>query len=657
MPLHNTIDRTVSLRLALLGEFAATDGAGKKIAILAKKSRALLAILALSSSGSATRDRLAGILWGDRADEQARSSLRQALAVLRKELGNISPLPLSVDSERIAIDRTLVWADVIEFQQLALSDETADLKSASQLYRGELLADTVIRDLAFEDWLASGRQQLADLAIGVLERLFFKETGAARVDIAKRLVALDPLREASHRALMDAYAAYGQRDQAIRQYEACRQILRRELQIEPSKETKGLHKDIDEGRYKPSAPEQATEVVAQPLLAAPNKPSLAVLPFENRSDDPKQGYFADGITEDIITELSRRRSLFVIAQNSSFQYRNKPFDVRQIGQELCVRYVVEGSVRKMGNRLRITAQLIEALTGNHLWSERYDRSIEDLFELQDEVTRTIVATLIGRVEDAEIKESVRKHPENLAAYDSLLRGIEHLRAYGQDENRRARELFQHAISLDPRFALAHAYFSLALLIEHGFDRTPDAIKAWAVESAREGVRLDPLESRCHQFLGQAYLLRGEYDLALAHFERTTALNPNDANAAAHIGCALAIVGRAEEGIGMIRHAMRLNPFHPDWYWDNLATAQYTARRYEEALDSNRQSGGRASFRCIARMAACYAQLGQLDEARERAAEVLRMKPNFHLLSQTLHHKNPADAEHWLEGMRKAGLPE
>ena len=240
--------------------------------------------------------------------------------------------------------------------------------------------------------------------------------------------------------------------------------------------------------------------VAAPKLTT-DKPSIAVLRFTNMSDDPEQQYFSDGVTEDIITELSRLQSLFVIARNSSFQYRDKAVDVRRIGKELGVHYVVEGSVRKMGNRLRITAQIIEAPTGNHLWSERYDRSIDDLFELQDEVTRTIVATLIGRVEDAEIKGSERKHPENLAAYDSLLRGIEHLRAYGEDENQRARELFEHAILLDPRFALAHAYFSLALLIEHGFDHAPDAIKDRALDSARTAVRLDPRESRCHQFLG------------------------------------------------------------------------------------------------------------------------------------------------------------
>jgi TolB-like protein len=389
----------------------------------------------------------------------------------------------------------------------------------------------------------------------------------------------------------------------------------------------------------------------------PTEPSIAVLPFTNISGDPEQQYFSDGVTEDIITELSRRQSLFVIARNSSFQYRDKAMDVRRIGQELGVAYVVEGSVRKAGNRIRVTAQLVEAATGNHIWSERYDRSIDELFVVQDEVTLTIVATLIGQVEDAEIKGSIRKHPQSLAAYDSLLRGIEHLRAYGDDENRRARELFENAISLDPRFALAHAYFALALLLEHGFDSATDEIKERALNSARTAVRLDTREGRCHQFLGQVYLLRGEYDLALSHFERTFALNPNDANATAHRGYALAIVGCAEEGIELIRRAMYLNPLHPGWYWDNLAIAQYTARQYEEALSSYRQGAGQTAYWGIARIAACDAQLGRLSEARQCAAEVLRLKPDFHFLSLTLHHKNSADAEHWLEGFRKAGLPE
>jgi adenylate cyclase len=388
------------------------------------------------------------------------------------------------------------------------------------------------------------------------------------------------------------------------------------------------------------------EASAAEGLPLPMKPSIAVLPFSNMSDDPKQQYFSDGVTEDIITELSRFRSLFVVARNSSFQYRDKAVDVR---------YVVEGSVRKMINRVRITSQLIDAQTANHLWGERYDRNIEELFEVQDEVIRTIVATLVGRLEDAEIKGAVRKRTESLAAYDTLLRGIEYLRGYTAEDNKRGRELFEKAVSLDPEFAVAHAYLAISLLIEHRYDAAPEHIKSRALQAALTAVQLDPSDSRCHQFLAQAYRYRGEYDRALTHSERSIALNPNDANAITQMGYALAIIGRAEKGVGLIRQAMRLNPFHPAWYWNDLAIALYAARRYEEALNANRK--GQMTYWPMARAAACLAQLGRLDEARQQAIEVLRLKPDFHLSAEKLAYKNPSDAEHVIEGMRKAGLPE
>ena len=279
----------------------------------------------------------------------------------------------------------------------------------------------------------------------------------------------------------------------------------------------------------------AAPAAVEPSLSLPDKPSIAVLPFTNMSGDPEQQYFSDGITEDIITELSRSRSLFVIARNSSFQYRDKAVDVRRVARDLGVRYVVEGSVRKMGSRIRITAQLIDAVPGNHLWSERFDRGIEELFDVQDELTQTIVATVAGRLEDAEIRMASNKRTDSLPAYDCLLRGIQHLRGYGPDDNRRARELFEQAVALDPRYALAHAYLALSLLVENSYGGASDAIKQRALDVATTAVRLDPRESRCHTFLGQVYRFRDEYDLAISHLERGVVLNPNDAIGIVHLG--------------------------------------------------------------------------------------------------------------------------
>ena len=392
-------------------------------------------------------------------------------------------------------------------------------------------------------------------------------------------------------------------------------------------------------------------------LPLPTKPSVAVLAFDNLSGDPEQQYFSDGITEDIITELSRFHSLFVIARNSSFAYRGAAIDVRRVGRELGVHFVVEGSFRKMGNRLRIAVQLIEADTGNHLWAERYDRDIGELFKVQDEVARTIVATLAGQLEEAELSGVARNRTKSLPAYDCLLRGIKHLRGYSIDDNRLARELFERAIDLDPRFALAHAYLALALLVEHGYDDASELIRDRALGIAQMALGLDPGEGRCHQFLAQACLYKHEFDQATFHSERSVVLNPNDANGLAQRGLVLTYVGRAEEGIELIREAMRLNPLHPEWYWAALAVPLYATRRYEDALDADRRIAGRKTHWHIARLAACNAQLGRLDEARTNAAEVLRQDPGFRLSTVSLRYKNPADAEHVLEGMRKAGLPE
>lgn len=396
---------------------------------------------------------------------------------------------------------------------------------------------------------------------------------------------------------------------------------------------------------------------AKPASTHANEgPSIAVLPFTNMSGDPQQTYFADGITEDIITELSRTRGLTVIARNSTFTYRDKAVDVRRVAQELNVRYVVEGSVRKMANRVRITAQLIDAASGSHLWSERFDRSLDDLFDIQDEVTQTIVATTTGRVEEAEIKNASRKQTNNLSAYDCLLRGVELLRSFGPDVNRRARELFEQAIALDQKYALAHAYLALALIIENRYSRAPDDIKQRALDTAMAAVRLDPRESRCHIFLGQVHRFRDEYDLAISHLEQGIALNPNDATGMLHLSAILAASGRAHEGIEALQRAIKIDPYLR-FYWGTLATCLYALKRYDEALAAHRKAGRDKSPWQLAKEAACLARLGRINEAQLLAAEVVRRNPSFSVHEEMPHYKFTDDAENLRQGLLMAGLPE
>jgi adenylate cyclase len=300
--------------------------------------------------------------------------------------------------------------------------------------------------------------------------------------------------------------------------------------------------------------------------------------------------------------------------------------------------------------------LIDAVSGNHLWSERFDRNIDDLFAIQDELTQTIVTTMTGRLEDAEIWNASRKRTDSLSAYDCLLRGVEQLRAYGPDVNRRARELFEQAISLDPRYALAHAYLALSLVIENGYGNAPDAIKQRALATALTAVRLDPRESRCHIFLGQVHRFRNEYDLAISHLERGLALNPNDATGMIHLASVLNVCGRAEESVEILQRAIKLDPYL-HFYWGTLATCLYALRRYEEALAAHRKLGRDKSPWQLAKEAACLAQLGRLEEAHALAAEVLRRKPSFSVRAEMPHYKHPADAENLRQGLLTAGLPE
>lgn len=668
-----------SLELLLFGGFQ-VRAAGRQVHVPGRKERALLAFLAMPAGRPHSRDRLCALLWGERSDRQAHDSLKQALHRLRASFDPALPLPIRADRAALALDPAAVAIDVQEFEHLIDEGTPQALERAAAIYRGDLLDGLDVREAVFEEWLLIERQRLRNLERDALTTLLDVYMGSDERrqagTTARRLLVLDPIEETAHRALMRIFAAQGQTAQALNQYVLCCNALRGELGIGPEAETERLHESIKQRRASSwrvsvapvpakrgppfDAPEKSSRDAAGPTPSAisplASGPSIAVLPFANMTGDPRQDHFADGLTEDIITELARFRRLFVVARNPSFQGLGKEIHVKQVGRELGVHYVVQGRIRSVDRRLRITAQLIDAATGNYLWAERYDRNVDGLLEAQDEVAHRIVATLAGRVEEAEIGGTAHKRTEGLPAYECLLRGIEHLRAYGPDENRLAREHFERAVSLDARLALAHAYLALALLCEHGLGDAPPSVKDRALAAAMTGLRLDPNEARCHQFLAQAQLFRREYDSALSHLERSLALNPNDANGIAQMGGALAFVGHPEQGIELIRRAMRLDPFHPDWWWGELALAYCAARRYPDSLEASQRISGAKSCWVLAREAACYAQLGRRDEAHARVTDVLRLKPEFRISAVKPFYRNARDAEHVFEGMRNAGLP-
>jgi adenylate cyclase len=384
------------------------------------------------------------------------------------------------------------------------------------------------------------------------------------------------------------------------------------------------------------------------------RPSIAVLPFDNMSGDTEQQYFSDGITDDIITELSRFRTLFVIARNSSFQYRDKAVDIRRLARELGVQYVVEGSVRKAGRSLRITAQLIDAETANHLWAEHYDRPLEDVFAVQDEVVQCIVARLEGQLAATAAERARRKPTTHLAAYDYVLRARAHLNKHDAAS---AEPLLLRAIELDPGYAQAYGWLAWMSVVKFFFD-SRDAILDQGVEYGRKAVMLDETDSHCHTGLANCLVFKRQFDQAGKHLDRAVALNPNDVLIHAHYCHWLSRVGRADEALMGLDRILSRDPFPPGWFWEVRMIAEMQAKKYEDTIRSIREMSKWHPWQ-YAYLAGCYARLGNRKEAESYAAETLRVLPTFTISWLLLQEpfKNPEDSAHLVESLRMAGLPE
>ncbi len=391
----------------------------------------------------------------------------------------------------------------------------------------------------------------------------------------------------------------------------------------------------------------------------PARIAICVLPFTNMSGDPQQDYFSDGITEDIITELSRWRLLAVRSRSASFRYRGVAVDMKQVARDLNVRFIVEGSVRRMGARIRINAQLIDSESGSHIWGEKFDRDLAELFTVQDEVVQTIVSTLVGRVHASDFERVRRKPPASLAAYECVLKG----NALPWDDPGGATEaarLFEKAIELDPCYGIPHALLASIWQGKSQDDLSgSDALLLKAFSLAKRAVELDQNDSTCFAVLGWVELMRRSHDLALQHVRRAVAMNPNNQWNAADMGGILLYAGHAEEALTWFKRASEIDPyFNEPWYWRSVGEAHMVSQRYQAALAALDRAPGR-SYRVAALMAGCYARLANMDQAKVCATECLAMKPDFStrffLAKQPF--KNPADAANVAESLRMAGLPE
>jgi adenylate cyclase len=407
--------------------------------------------------------------------------------------------------------------------------------------------------------------------------------------------------------------------------------------------------------------ERVPALTASPTVPE-DKPSIVVLPLENMSDDPGQAYFSDGIAEDIITDLSKISGLFVIARNTAFTYRGRALNLKEVCGELGVRFALEGSVRRAGNRVRITAQLIDGISGGHVWAERYDRDLHDIFEVQDEVTREIVAALKVHLTPDERRLAQSRGTNSIEAYDRFLRGRQLFWQTSRETIERAQALFEEAIRLDPAFSLAHAYLAFTHALQSINRWSPDLERSFelAQGSVDRALALDPKEAEAHYVQGIIHLWRHrKVDEAIADGEQAIALDPNFARGYGSLGAALHYAGRSEEALQRLETMARLDPHTPGPYQHFWAQAHFALGHFDDAVALLKVRLARQPHSDVSRvlLAACYGHLGQAEAARSEWAEALLINPDYSLEERRriLPYKNPADFERVVEGLRKAGI--
>ncbi len=410
-------------------------------------------------------------------------------------------------------------------------------------------------------------------------------------------------------------------------------------------------------------PTPPVEVASKEKMAfpLPDKPSIAVLPFTNMSGDSKEDYFSDGITEEIITALSKVPHLFVIARNSTFTYKGKPVKVKQVSEELGVRYVLEGSVRRSGSQLRITAQLIDAITGHHLWADRYDRDQREVFALQDEITKKILTELQVKLTVGEQARLYGRGTDNLEAYIKVLQGREFYWRLEREGNIVARKLFEEAIALDPKYPTPYWLLGMTHILDAWFDwgKSKEESISRTIELAKKAINLDDSDSNAHGLLVAPYRMKGDYDKAIAEGKRAVELDPNSADAHVWLGIALYTADRAQEAIPLLEKAIRLNPFAHTWYFQQLGQAYSLSGRYDEAIAAYQKALQLSPNNLIAHLAltTTYSLLGRDKEASSHVKEILKISPDFSLnhYAEKITYKNQVEKERRINALRKAGL--
>jgi len=678
-------DPRARLALGLLGAFELKRADGQLLR-LPKKAQALLAYLALQKGRAIPREQLATLLWGNSATEQARQSLRQCLAALRSVLGAKAAEWIVADTASVLLAPCeLLAIDVDAFEAACPSSAVADMERASALYRDELLTGLQIPVEPFNDWLTLERQRLFSLRLDLLQRLAVAKAEGSDMEgaigAARHIAALDPLREEGHRLLMRLLASSGNRSAALKQHERCVQILRDELGIAPDAETERLAEAIRAGRsmapepsglppaLRPGTRETAT---VSPTVSTgppvPDKPSIVVLPFANLTGDASQDYFVDGLVDDITVALGRESWLFVIASPSAFAFKDRSADLRDVAAKLGVRYVLRGSVRRDGNRVRIVVQLTDAATGAHIWAHRFEDEVDNVFAMNDRLMTQAAAMIAPALRSVEIERAQRKPTSSLTAFDLYLQALPLFRKSLAD-NREALRLLDRAVAVDPSYGAALGFAARCYQFQKlmGWVRPDDPGLAEGVRLAHLAAEVGKNDSEALWMAGLALIqLAADVDHGLALIDRSLSLNPNSANAWSASCLARTYVGDFDQSIDHFHRSQRLNPLDQSHHvhWNMVGMAYFAAGRYEDAeAAADKTLRARPTYPPGLRLKVATCGLfGRAEEGRAYVERLLAVHPECSLawikdFWGPLMRRTPGALAKYVEGSRLAGLPE
>lgn len=693
-----------SFGLCMLGPFSLTGPGGELIEIGSKKNRLLLAMLASAPGRSMSRDALAGVLWAGHSDEQAKNSLRQALAVLRKELKVQDGAFFAGLDGAIALHLSRVVLDTDLFLKDAGLTTRASLERAIALWRGPFLADISAPEPEIEQWLSERREQLNSRYIEAMDRLVPLLDGEARINMARRLVLTDTLREGSHRQLMEAYLASGEKAQALRHYEKLRKLLREDLGVEPSPETQILRDRIGAtgNGGSPTAPTHhptisplglihASQATVQPIVKAPGKhfpalaaafvllavslgswmfmrsarepvtiPSIAILPFESLSGNVEDARIATGLTIDTIADLSRYSDFRVIAKDTTDAYKGKAVDIRALGKDLKISHVLKGSFQRDNDHIRITAQLIDAATGETMWSDRYDRLIGEIFAIQSDVADHITNSLGGRagkVGETMLTNAKRKPPGNLGAYELYLLAQETMYSdLSAEHMKEAQKILDRAIEKDPAFARAYVRYANTYAWLATYESGASDLFQQMLRYSRKAVALDPADADAHAALGYALTMVGDEKQGQQHLEEALRLTPNAFDILIFQACLAEDVNKEAEAAD---RALAINPAYPNWAIPCMRLGLVLAGRYEDVIRvQSRQPEDQWNSDGFVIVAGSLASLGKKDEAAALVIRGIAKFPGLLSIERfALNRGWPPDAVKVMADlMRKAGFP-